>query len=430
MLKSYLKDNTTIILNNDGMFMIEILINCGSINESKGIRGYSHLLEHIKFNKFKNKSIKLETGNFNAYTSKDVTAYYVKCNEENMESAIEQCINIVFNTQFSNNNLENEKNIVLEEMYLTRSREFLYGILLDTIMDKHNLYSNSIIGTKNDINEATNKSLRKYNDYFYHLSNSKIICSCSENNRSIVGTVLLKIIKKYKVPLYPPNQIKLYNTSVDDCDFRRFTYSMIVHNHMVSELNTVYLVFRTLEKRAYNSIYINFIHYILANNDHNSLLFKHIRKKYGLIYNIHSNIDSYTHFGIYYIGFNTSSDKIDIIINDIFQIIQDNLHTTKKMTQVKYDRFKKMYISKFIYQIKDNNIRFEFEKKFMYLDNTMNCKTYMEAINELSLKQFTGICNESLNINKLGSYVISKSVSQNEHITAFKIILDKFKNIS
>ena len=429
MLSEILKEKLFITTNNDNIFIIQIVLNCGAINESKGIMGYSHLLEHIKFNKFKNDKIEADSGIMNAYTSKDQTTYYVKCTEDKIKYAIELCVNIVFNTEFSDNRLENEKKIVYEEMYMTRTNDFLYNTLLETIMDKKkNNYSNKIIGRKADLRNATNKSLKAYNNFFYHLRNAKIVCSCSKNKKSKVVKLLETTLSKYNVPLECPTPQKYYNTHLDPCEFRRFNYSMIVHYNPFSEVNAVYLVFKTFDGQNADNLCMYFINYVLAYNNKKSLLFNMLREKQGLIYNIRSNIDLYKHFGMYLIGFNTSEDNIDDIIKDIFQIIYDYLLTQRKMTKSKFEKFKKMYLELVKFEMSDTNKAFEYMMRFNYMDKVMPLGEYIEFIEKMTLDNFTKVCNEALNLNKLGCYVISKKLSQKEHTIAFKNILQKFKN--
>lgn len=432
MVDTYLKNNLLINTNNDKVFMIEIIIECGAINESKGIRGFSHLLEHIKFNKFKNSNHKdiftIESGSINAYTSKDQTAFYIKCNEDKMKDAIELLINIVFNTDFSNNKLANEKKIVFEEMYMSRSKQFLYNVLFETIMNNDNLYSNHIIGSKIDLEEATNEKLKLYNNYFYTLDNASIVCSCSTNKVKELTSILKKNIIKYKVPLTRDNPKQLYNTFKDDCDFRRFNYSLIVHNNSHSEVNAVYLIFKTHNRSNSNFIFMYLINFILASNNHKSLLFKHLREDKGLIYNINNNIDSYKHFGAYCIGFNTSTDNVGKIVESIFEIMEDYLFTKKKMNNKMFEDFKKSFLSNLNYQLTNNDSVFEFVKRLMYLDKMTSIPMYINKVKELSHDDFMKICNDLLSFNRLGCYIMSKKLSKKEHANAFITALGKFKN--
>ena len=273
-LGNILKNNTTIMTNNDDIFMIEITVRCGSINESKGILGYSHLLEHIKFHKSKNSKLRLEnSGIVNAYTTKDVTCYYIKCNRNFMKDAVEQCIDIVFNTSFDDVNLENEKKVVFEEMNLVNSRAEFYNYLLSTIVDEKNPYHNQTIGSKDDINNATKKTLQQYNDFFYHLSNSKIVCSCSYSEKPALRRILKRAFIKHKVPLETPTSKKLYNTHKEDCDFKRFEYSLVVKDCPSKKQNAIYLIFKTPPKNEMEQLYFYFIQFVLSKNNKNSLLY-------------------------------------------------------------------------------------------------------------------------------------------------------------
>lgn len=426
----YLRNNLHFVTNNDGILMFQIIVKVGSINETKGIQGYSHLLEHVKMNKGKSKAFDFSDGGVvNAYTSKDETVYYVKCNEKKLREAIDFCVDIVFNTSFKETkDLETEKKIVYEEMYMSKSRDMLYQSLLDTILDDDSLYKNSVIGSKSDLKAATNKSLKEYNDYFYHVSNTKIVCSCGANKKRAAKTAILKSLQKYSAPIHAPTPRKLFNTHLDVCDFKRFDYSMIVHTVSHSTQNAIYLTFKTKDFYELNYIYLYFIHFVLSNNKENSLLFEDIREKKGAVYNINSTIDSYEHFSLYCIGFNTSSDNCIPIIKDIFQIMNDYLFSDRKMTKKKFNTYKENFVSQLHYQSSNNDSIFDFKKKVIHLKPKLNYKSYIKMIQDLTLERFIEICHESLNLNNLGCYIISKSSSEKELTTAFKNILEKFKN--
>jgi len=299
---------------------------------------------------------------------------------------------------------------------------------LDTVLDDENLYKNSVIGCKSDLRAATYKSLKDYNDYFYHLSNTQIVCSCGANKKRGVKTALLKSFHKYSVPVRAPTSRKLYNTHLDVCDFKRFDYSMIVHVVPESSQNAIYLTFKTKDIYDHNHVYLLFIHFVLSSNKENSLLFEDIREKKGAVYNINGSIDAYEHFSLYCIGFNTSNDNCMPIINDIFQILSDYLFSDRKMTLKKFNEFKENFVSQLTYQSSNNDSIFEFKKKAIHSRSKLNYRSYIKLIQDLTLQQFIDICHESLNLNNLGCYIISKSSSEKELTTVFKTLLEKFKN--
>jgi predicted Zn-dependent peptidase len=108
--------------------------------------------------------------------------------------------------------------------------------------------------------------------------------------------------------------------------------------------------------------------------------------------------------------------------------MHDNLFTKKKMTQHKFDKYKKSFQSQLLYKSTNNDNILEFTKRYMYLKEKMTIESNLKYIDDLTLDQFVNMCNTSLNLNKLGCYIISKKPSQKEHIDAFKKTLSKFKN--
>lgn len=430
-LNDILKNNLIITTNNDNIFMIQVTINCGSIHESEGIYGYSHLLEHIKFHKSKNSKLYLEnSGIVNAYTTKDVTSYYIKCSQEFMKDAIDHCIDIVFNTSFGDVNLENEKKVVIEEMNLTRAKSEFFNALLETILDDDNLYNNVIVGTKTDITNATKKVLKDYNDYFYHLSNASIICSCASSQKPALKRILKRALIKYKVPINAPISKKLYNTFKDECDFKRFDYSLVVHDCPPRKQNAMYFVFKIPSKHEIEHLYVQFIQFVLSKNNKYSLLFEHIRTKKGLVYNIISDIELFEHFGLYTIGLNTTSNNCVQIIEDIFKIMSDNLFTKNKMSKSKFEKFKKDFIQRMNFDLTNNDRAFEFQNTLSHLPKHHKCTlpSFVKMIEDMTQDKFVEICNSTVNLNKMGCFIISPLTSEKDLTTAFIKVLEKFKN--
>jgi predicted Zn-dependent peptidase len=399
-LNDIIKNNLNITTNNDNIFMIQVTINCGSI--------------HV-----------------NAYTTKDVTSYYIKCSQEFMKDAIDHCIDIVFNTSFADVNLENEKKVVLEEMNLTRAKSEFFTSLLETILDDDNLYNNVIVGSKQDITSATKKVLQDYNDYFYHLSNTNIMCSCASSQKPTLKRMLKKALIKYKVPINPPISKKLYNTFKDECDFKRFDYSLVLHDCPPRKQNAIYFVFKIPSKHEIEHLYLQFIQFVLSKNNKYSLLFEHIRTKKGLVYNIISDIELFEHFGMYTIGLNTSSSNCVQIIEDIFKIMNDNLFTKNKMSKSKFEKFKKDFIQRLNFDLTNNDKAFDFQNTLSHLPKHHKCTlpSFINMIEKMTQDEFVEICNSTVNLNKMGCFIISPLTSEKELTTAFIKVLDKFKNV-
>jgi len=102
---------------------IYLFIRQGSVNEHESEHGGSHLIEHMCFKGTKkipdqkNISIKFDEigAYFNAFTSKHVTCYTVKCAEFFVQNCLQILSDMVMNSRFSKKDFDKEQNIVKEE---------------------------------------------------------------------------------------------------------------------------------------------------------------------------------------------------------------------------------------------------------------------------------------------------------------------------
>jgi predicted Zn-dependent peptidase len=110
---------------------IYLFIRQGSVNESEGTRGGSHIIEHMCFKgtrkipDSKDISIKFDEigAYFNAFTDKHMTCYTVKCAEFFVENCLQILSDMVMNSRFSKQDFDKEQNIVKEETIKNEASE-------------------------------------------------------------------------------------------------------------------------------------------------------------------------------------------------------------------------------------------------------------------------------------------------------------------
>jgi predicted Zn-dependent peptidase len=105
----------------------------GGRDELESINGVAHLLEHMAFKGTSTKSalqiaetIEDVGGDINAYTSKEITAYYVKLIAEDLPLGIDILTDILQNSSFAEDELDRERGVILQEigMYLDTPDDF------------------------------------------------------------------------------------------------------------------------------------------------------------------------------------------------------------------------------------------------------------------------------------------------------------------
>jgi len=157
----------------------------GSKNEPLEINGISHFIEHMIFKgspKFKSyldisKTFDANGISFNAFTSKDMTAYHYKflSTPENLEIICKITSDMILNPLMREKDIDTERNVIIQEMNDDADDidEFIGDTIECRIFDGHPL-GNTIIGTLKTINSINRKELIEYHKKYYELNKDKI----------------------------------------------------------------------------------------------------------------------------------------------------------------------------------------------------------------------------------------------------------------
>ena len=107
----------------------------GGRDELAKVNGVAHLLEHMAFKGTSKRSalqiaetIENVGGDINAYTSKEITAYYVKLMAENLPLGVEILTDILQNSTFAEEELNRERGVIIQEigMYLDTPDDMIF----------------------------------------------------------------------------------------------------------------------------------------------------------------------------------------------------------------------------------------------------------------------------------------------------------------
>jgi predicted Zn-dependent peptidase len=147
---------------------VGVWVRQGSAHESLEIMGASHLLEHLVFKGTSRRSAKeialaLESlgGSLDAYTSREHTSFQARVLDEHMPVALEVLADLVMNPLLRDQDLELEREVVLEEIATVEDTPD------DLVFDLHGAsfwgghpYGNTILGTRETVTAMTGQALR------------------------------------------------------------------------------------------------------------------------------------------------------------------------------------------------------------------------------------------------------------------------------
>ena len=103
-----------------------VMVGAGSRYESKEINGLSHFLEHMAFKGSKKRptaqmissTIDAIGGEFNAFTGKDHTGFYIKARASDVPLLIDVLSDMILNPILSADEIEREKGVIIEEIHM------------------------------------------------------------------------------------------------------------------------------------------------------------------------------------------------------------------------------------------------------------------------------------------------------------------------
>ncbi len=169
------------------MAAINLLYDVGSRDENKTKTGSAHLLEHLMFGGSVNipsydKEVQKAGGENNAFTSNDITNYYIQLPAVNLETGFWLESDRMTGLIFTAKTFETQKNVVIEE-YKQRYLNQPYGdiwLLLRPLAYKKHPYKWPVIGT--DISHIESMTLPDIEEFYYeHYCPSNAILSVAGN---------------------------------------------------------------------------------------------------------------------------------------------------------------------------------------------------------------------------------------------------------
>jgi predicted Zn-dependent peptidase len=152
------------------------MLAAGSRYEQADNRGIAHFAEHMFFKGTEKRptarDIAMEVdsigGEFNAFTSKEYTGYYIRCAGEQRDQALDVLVDMLRNSKFDSEELEREKGVIIEEMnmYVDTPRDYVSSVYEELLFGSNPLGWETL-GTKETIRATTRETFLDYLGHWY-----------------------------------------------------------------------------------------------------------------------------------------------------------------------------------------------------------------------------------------------------------------------
>ncbi|HUH15293.1 MAG TPA: pitrilysin family protein [Gaiellaceae bacterium] len=153
-----------------------VMLAAGSRYETAETNGIAHFAEHMFFKGTERRptardiagEIDAIGGEFNAFTGKEYTGYYVRCAAATRDVALDVLVDMLRNSRFDPEEIEREKGVIVEEMnmYFDTPRDFIGGVYESLLYGDQPL-GWDIIGRKETVRGATRETFLDYTGAWY-----------------------------------------------------------------------------------------------------------------------------------------------------------------------------------------------------------------------------------------------------------------------
>ena len=309
-------------------------IRVGSRHEKANEMGYAHFIEHMLFKgtkKYSSKDIARLVdrvgGQHNAATNREYTCYYINVVSDYLELACEILSDTYFNSIFDAEEIEKEKNVVLEEirMYEDTPDEHIHDLFMENMFYQSPL-GHPILGVVDTVTTINRDSIVEF--YKQHYSDDNCLFAISgnftvDNARTIIEKYFCSnCSSENNVPAVMPQPSK-----------RLYRY------HMDKDLEQIHLCIGTdgLSK-VDDDRWAYYLFNTILGGSMSSRLFQNIREKEGLCYSIYCFHSSFMDTGIFGIYCGTSPSQynklLPLIANECKQIVSQGI-TQEELSDAK-----------------------------------------------------------------------------------------------
>lgn len=300
---------------------VMVLVPVGSRHENPNNNGISHFLEHLMFKGTERRPSTLELtkqldavgAEYNAFTAKDTTLYYIKVAANQLELALDLFSDMLFHSLFDPAEIDRERGVILEELNMYEDNPLMH---VDTVFEMSLFHEDhplgyDIGGKKDNIRELPRQAFIDYKKRHYSPAAMHLVIAGNIDKR------VSKWVKQYFSD-QPAGKGKP--------SFQKFTpyQKQLQFRHKFKETQQTQLALGVPAiglKKPQQLATLSVLSTILGGNM-SSRLFISIRERQGLCYVIHSDVSPYVDTGALMIQAGVDNQRVEPAIVAIVEELQ------------------------------------------------------------------------------------------------------------
>jgi len=376
-------------------FALSYSLKSGSRAEKPDSNGIHHLIEHMLFKGSRRHDLKQIAdisdrlgGRLNAFTSKEITQYYIKSIDEKLNESFALLSDIVFYSTFPEDEFAKEKNVIIQE--IKEADDYPETNAFETFYEK--IYAGNALGYPIGGREKHVAGLNRgqvFTSYRENYVPENMLLSAAGNIRhqelvaladDFFASFPARAPRQFKFPRarFRPRRFHKKNKALNQC-------------YVLTALDSISLV-------------SHLRHPIMIMNDilgggMSSRLFQSIREEKGLAYTVSSFIDSYLECGVQIIYAVIEPDKVSAYL----KAVGDEIGRLRKkgISRGELERAKDHIKSSIILSLENNVAKMRFNtSQELYLGKEQQVADIIAEINATTSRDINAFCGKYLDLDQ------------------------------
>lgn len=367
---------------------IGVWLNVGARYEDKREGGISHFIEHLLFKGTSRRSaeeikkdIEGRGGAMNGFTSEEFTCYLVKVLSRDMDAALDVLSDMVLNARLSPEDIEKERTVIKEEikMYVDLPSHHVHDLLVEMLWPGQPLGRN-LAGTVETVSDITRTDIAGYKNRFYSPSNI-VIAACGNMEYRGFFDRCEEYFKSAS-----KGRRSVFKKAVEDQKKPGLTVlsKETEQTHLAMGLHA-------FGRKDPDRYALTLLHIILGGNM-SSRLFRELRERRGLVYEIGTHAKKFYDTGAFMISAGLDTKKIlkslDLMTEELKKI------KAKPVGKEEFGRAREYYRGQLLLGLEDTVDHMLWMGEYMSADGKIpTSKEILAKIDKITPDDITRVAN-------------------------------------
>jgi predicted Zn-dependent peptidase len=407
-----------------------VMVRTGSRDEPKKLAGISHFLEHMVFKGTKKyptpfsitSEIDAIGGEFNAFTSKEYTGFYVKIAAKHLEKGVDVLSQMLTQPLLQKDAIMREKGVVIEEINMYEDLPMRkVSMLFDKLLFGENGVGRETIGSKRTVSGLSRKDLVTYLDSRYTTGRTVVGLVGGVGEGDKVRRKLEEMVSKKFSGLESDSnsrwkgRVKIGNKRKRLVLFKKETEQA----HFV-------LGVPSFARGHRDRFALSILATILGGNM-SSRLFSEVREKRGLAYYVKTDLDAYFDIGSFTVhagvDVKKTEEAVSVSLGELLKMREKGSKEKGGVTTGELERAKEYLKGRLILELEDSHeVADLYVRRFLLERKILSPKQLIERVDKVQRGDVVRVARKLFKPGKLHLSVVGP-YSEKKLAQRFKKIL-------